>query len=63
MENEIISDSFFPETIELLGKTWFKYSGTTHKQGQMRYHNNKSRFKEGRESILVDSNFRVIQHN
>ena len=58
---KIVEDSLFPETIYILGRTWHKYSGTAHKSGQMRYHNNKSRFKEGRESILVDSEFNIIE--
>ena len=54
------TDSEFPNTITHNGMVWYKYKGTTHKVGQMKYHNNKGIFTGKRELIVVDSNFKVI---
>lgn len=54
------TDSEFPNTITHNGMVWYKYKGTTHKVGQMKYHNNESIFSGQRELIVVDSNFKVI---
>ena len=55
------TDSEFPQIIKMFGCVWYKYSGTTHKNGQMRYHNNKSIFGGQRRSILIDSNLRLCE--
>ncbi len=54
------TDSQFPETIAINGAIWYKYSGTTHKVGQMKYHNNQSIFSGKRELITIDSDLNLI---
>ena len=54
------TDSEFPNTITHNGVVWYKYKGTTHKVGQMKYHNNKSIFSGERDLIVVDSDLKVI---
>ena len=54
------TDAQFPNTITINGEVWYKYSGTTHKVGQMRYHNNKSIFGGERELITIDSNLKLV---
>ena len=56
----IKTDSEFPTTITYKGIVWYKYNGTTHKAGQMKYHNNKSVFSGKRALIVVDSELNVI---
>ena len=56
----IKTDSEFPNIITYKGIVWYKYNGTTHKAGQMKYHNNKSIFSGERELIVVDSELNVI---
>lgn len=54
------TDSQFPNTITHNGLVWYKYKGTTHKVGQMKYHNNKGVFSGERELIVVDSQLNII---
>ena len=54
------TDSQFPNTITHNGLVWYKYKGTTHKVGQMKYHNNKGVFSGERELIVVDSQMNII---
>lgn len=54
------TDTQFPATITIDGKIWHKYSGTTHKVGQMKYHNNKSIFGGERELITIDNNLKIV---
>ena len=54
------TDAQFPNTITINGEVWYKYAGTTHKVGQMRYHNNKSIFGGERELITIDSNLKLV---
>ena len=54
------TDSQFPNIITHNGLVWYKYKGTTHKVGQMKYHNNKGVFSGERELIVVDSQLNII---
>ena len=54
------TDSQFPNTITHNGLVWYKYKGTTHKVGQMKYHNNKGVFSGERELIVVDGQLNII---
>ena len=54
------TDAQFPNTITHNGIVWYKYNGTTHKAGQMKYHNNKSIFSGERELITIDSNLKLV---
>ena len=54
------TDAQFPNTTTHNGIVWYKYNGTTHKAGQMKYHNNKSIFSGERELITIDSNLKLV---